>query len=307
MELDFVTLDVFTSTPYEGNPLALIKVPAQLKDGLSQQQKQTIAREFNLSESVFLHEKAAGLDEWAVDIFTPERELPFAGHPTVGAACYILSLSKRDIDSTVLVTKAGRMPVTKTKSGAITVNVSHNVHIHKNRISSLPDPGAASSPNGQLAELETQAPLVSIVKGMTFMLVELPSLELLGEAHKTSRRFDLSPLLDQGWNEGFVGRLYYVLDRRDGSDGLLIRARMIEAKIEDPATGSAAGALGSYLALTGVGLEGNKCVYQITQGVEMGRKSVIGLEVEVNAGGNEIQSVRLSGTAVKVMEGRLTI
>lgn len=89
-QLDFVTVDVFTSKPYEGNPLAIIRIP----DGvtISQAQKQAIAREFNLSESTFLHEKSADSqsDAWVVDIFLTTAEIPFAGHPTIGTACYVL-------------------------------------------------------------------------------------------------------------------------------------------------------------------------------------------------------------------------
>jgi PhzF family phenazine biosynthesis protein len=78
-QLEFVTVDVFTSKPYEGNPLAIIRVPHDVT--LSQGQKQKIAREFNLSESTFLHEKGPGAqgDDWTVDIFMTNKELPFAG------------------------------------------------------------------------------------------------------------------------------------------------------------------------------------------------------------------------------------
>jgi PhzF family phenazine biosynthesis protein len=90
-QLDFVTLDVFTSKRYEGNPLAIVRIP----DGVtvSQEQKQAIAREFNLSESTFLHEKSVDSqgDVWTVDIFLTTQEIPFAGHPTIGTACYVLS------------------------------------------------------------------------------------------------------------------------------------------------------------------------------------------------------------------------
>jgi len=89
-KLDFVTIDVFTSKPYEGNPLAIVRILSG--STLTQEQKQTIAREFNLSETTFLHEKDDGAqdDTWTVDIFMTSQELPFAGHPTVGTACYIL-------------------------------------------------------------------------------------------------------------------------------------------------------------------------------------------------------------------------
>lgn len=90
IRLDFVTVDVFTSTAYEGNPLAIVRIPPGCI--VSQVQKQTIAREFNLSESTFLHENDEYTqgNSWTVDIFMTTAELPFAGHPTIGTACYVL-------------------------------------------------------------------------------------------------------------------------------------------------------------------------------------------------------------------------
>jgi PhzF family phenazine biosynthesis protein len=95
-KLDFVTVDVFTSTPYEGNPLAIVRIPHGYTP--SQEQKQAIAREFNLSETTFLHEKGKGAQEdaWTVDIFMVSQELPFAGHPTVGTACYVLGRTAQE-------------------------------------------------------------------------------------------------------------------------------------------------------------------------------------------------------------------
>lgn len=95
-QLDFVTVDVFTNKKYAGNPLAIIRIPHGVT--VSQEQKQTIAREFNLSESTFLHEKSPDAQEnaWDVDIFLTTAEIPFAGHPTIGTACYVLSRVAQD-------------------------------------------------------------------------------------------------------------------------------------------------------------------------------------------------------------------
>lgn len=103
-KLEFVTVDVFTSRPYEGNPLAVVRIPhGQV---VSQDQKQAIAREFNLSETTFLHEKEVDTqdDTWTVDIFMTSKELPFAGHPTVGTAVYVLgrTAQERGISNGVL-------------------------------------------------------------------------------------------------------------------------------------------------------------------------------------------------------------
>jgi PhzF family phenazine biosynthesis protein len=97
-QLEFVTLDVFTSQPYQGNPLAIVRIPHGTE--VSQEQKQAIAREFNLSETTFLHENADGANDnvWTVDIFMVSQELPFAGHPTIGTACYVLSRTAQEQD-----------------------------------------------------------------------------------------------------------------------------------------------------------------------------------------------------------------
>ena len=104
LQLDFVTVDVFTQTKYKGNPLAIVNVPSTVT--LTQDQKQAIAREFNLSETTFLHEQVDEKLSWKVDIFMTTSELPFAGHPTIGTACYVLAhaavarnLAERNLDA----------------------------------------------------------------------------------------------------------------------------------------------------------------------------------------------------------------
>src|ERR1700753_3386043 len=136
--LSFLTLDVFTTTRYTGNPLAIIKVPQSTT--LSQSQKQRIAREFNLSETVFLHEQTQkDKDDQSVriDIFTSHAEIPFAGHPTVGTANYLLRLLDNEALNNVkaLQTKAGRIGISLNPSvagGGVQISVAHNVHIHGN-------------------------------------------------------------------------------------------------------------------------------------------------------------------------------
>jgi PhzF family phenazine biosynthesis protein len=92
MSIQFTTLDVFTTSAFEGNPLAVVTIPPPSQQApLTQSQKQRIAREFNLSETVFVHdvENRAETDERKIDIFTPQFELPFAGHPTIGTAVFL--------------------------------------------------------------------------------------------------------------------------------------------------------------------------------------------------------------------------
>lgn len=312
--IPFITLDVFTQTAYAGNPLAIILIPHRLSHLLTQTKKQSIALEFNLSESVFLHEQADPLiPEWNIDIFTTNDELPFAGHPTIGAAFYVLGLNgKGRSGKGIFITKAGKIPIAMTGAGSVQADIPHDVHVHRHTIGDLqlPIPGLSSHP--KLVKAEMKAPIVSIVKGMTFLLVRLDSLEMLALAECTSSELSFHGLLDRnGWAEGFVARYYYVIEdshsmsaSSNGDGGVTrIRTRMLEEAMEDPATGSAACALGSYLALKSKRSQR----FEMVQGVEMGRRSVIGVEVQLDDVGTKVEKVRLSGGAVPVMEGNLRI
>jgi PhzF family phenazine biosynthesis protein len=305
--LPFTTLDVFTSTPYSGNPLALVRIPTSLSTYLTQNQKQLIAREFNLSETIFLHQQEdPSIPEWKVDIFTTDSELPFAGHPTIGAATYVLWLSgEKRWDVGTLVTKAGRIAISLKDDGdGVKAEVPHNVHIHGHTLGDLQPHISGLSSEKELLDAELKAPIVSIVKGMTFLLVELRSLEALGRVKLQGQSIDFHGVLDSedGWGESFVAKYYFVvLDK--GEEVVKIRTRMLEVAMEDPATGSAASALSSWLALR----ERRGGKFEVTQGVEMSRSSEIGVHVGLNKEGTRVESVRLSGCAVMIMEGNLRI
>ncbi|KAE8443416.1 hypothetical protein EG329_001897 [Mollisiaceae sp. DMI_Dod_QoI] len=316
--LSFTTLDVFTSTPYTGNPLALVRLPSSLKDVITQVQKQSIAKEFNLSETVFLHESkdpGAACPEWNIDIFTPEEELPFAGHPTIGSASYALRLQDNLREKGKLITKAGPIPISVQNGQGggqgwkVQADVPHNTHLHAYTLGEkMPGKSVVGlSQHPEIRAKELSAPLFSIVKGMTFLLAQLPSIELLGKVELSGVSPDFSEVLDKDWSPSFVSRYYYVLldEGVEANGPVKVRARMVEAKMEDPATGSAASALSAYLA----GKWGKSCRFEIEQGVEMGRRSEIGVEVDVDEkeGRKQITDVRLSGCAVVVMEGLLRI
>ncbi|OTA69128.1 Diaminopimelate epimerase-like protein [Hypoxylon sp. EC38] len=315
-DLQFVTLDVFTSTRLQGNPLAVVSVPAALKAKLSQATKQKIAQEFNLSETVFLHE-TADLDttqkqqqQCNVDIFTIEREIPFAGHPTIGTAVLVKYHLHPHVDT--LVTKAGPISLAPQADTQIRAKIPHNVHLHSKTLADAIGgdagfPGLCPVP--QIRDAEMRAPVFSVVRGMTFVLVKLPSLDLLGRVD-TSYRLDFDalprPLLDEGWGDSFVCRYYYVDAGEEEEGRRSIRSRMVELGFEDPATGSAATALGSYLTLSE---EKRGTKFKVTQGVEMGRKSDISVETTTREGGDGVELVDLwlGGTAVVVLKGTLTV
>ncbi len=308
MTYSFTTLDVFTTSRFSGNPLAIVHVP--LKSPLSQDQKQRIAREFNLSETVFLHEAEPHSAHRTIDIFITTAELPFAGHPIIGTVCYILGSEASGADqhvTTQLVTKAGRIPVTYDPQSQIAeASIPHNVHVHSKRVSL--NEIKRVQPDVIPPEVEHQMsesfPVVSIVKGMTFALVKLPSLDALKLLRTGGGA--LRHELDQNWDSVLLAPYFYVQGDDDTDGTVRLRTRMIEPGCgEDPATGSAACTLATYIALQ-TGEKGNLWRFSIEQGVEMGRRSFIGVKVRLNAGGDGIEEVILSGSAVSVMEGRLS-
>ena len=331
IKLDFVTLDVFTDKRFLGNPLAVVFIPAALRSTITQETKQRIAREFNLSETVFLHT----LDDEAnngttvttreIDIFTIDEELPFAGHPTIGSAYLVLHhLGWNHVNT--LLTKAGPIGIESLQDGGVRATIPHAVHIHKQTLSGILDNlsgeaataiqnALSNNPDTRAAELS--ASVVSIVKGMTFVLVKLPSLEHLAQV-STAKLLDFNVatgLLDAGdWEKSFVSRYYYVPDTVEGptvgENGLqewTIRSRMVELACEDPATGSAACTLASYLTISGRAAKGAR--FNITQGVEMGRKSDIVVESTALVEGEdvEIKGIFLGETSVVVMNGSVLV
>ncbi|KAF2450357.1 phenazine biosynthesis protein-like protein PhzF family [Karstenula rhodostoma CBS 690.94] len=302
--LEFAIVDVFTDKRYEGNPLAIVRLPASSK--LTQEQKQNIAREFNLSETTFLHEPTGGEScVWTVDIFMTQAELPFAGHPTIGTACLALSeaAEKDNAEGIVRGTfnlKAGPVQLQyDTASKTAKAAIPHDVHVHK-RVWTRDELLAQQPALAEFAGDNQKIPIVSIVKGMTFVLIELESLDALQKVQLTTTV--TVDGLDQGWNETFVGTYFYVQTSNSGGVRQL-RTRMIEGSLEDPATGSAASDLAAYLSLLD-GKPGQTLEFAITQGVEMGRRSEIAVSVLM---GTEkgIETITLGGGAIPVMEGRL--
>ncbi|KAJ4376438.1 hypothetical protein N0V83_001722 [Neocucurbitaria cava] len=315
MQLQFTTLDVFTSTRYLGNPLAVIRVPSSLRTHLTEHQKQKIAREFNYSEVTFLHEPAAAEDVADFDIFTPLSRMSFAGHPTIGTALYVAQHAGAYPGIKKLRTVAGVIPfeyddVVKRA----TVGIPHDVHVHQKRL---------AHPYAPATDLNKAiVPIVSIVKGMAFGLAQVADLEALGAVAKPlvdpATRFNREHLdKGSGWDVGYTGTFYYVdLGFEEGSSekeddkgddsGSVRRFRTRSIPIyEDPGTGSASAALCCYIALTERARGVNR--FHLTQGVEMGRQCDIFVSVRMREDGEGVEEVKLSGTAVEVMEGSLTV
>lgn len=316
--IPYVTLDVFTKTIFTGNPLGVVFLPSPT--ALTQTQKQEIAKEFNYSETIFVHPvDPQAPTQQRIDIFTTDEELPFAGHPTIGAASWALYLSPDKGDVNTLLTKAGPIPISLRPSGdEAAALIPHNVRIHQKKfpLRELLRLHPTLKPFLDVTVNEEGFPIVSIVKGMTQVHVELPSLEALAAVGPAAGGesvpgVDVSQggYLDEGWG-GHVVIYFHVRDVADEVTGKkVIRTRTIIESEEDPATGSAASGLAALLVLRdGVKAAGQlHRDFYVVQGVEMGRRSDIGLRVSLKSNGEGIESVELSGSSVKVAKGEIRV
>lgn len=278
----YLVYDVFTDTPFGGNQLAVIPDAGAMPE----HDLQRIAAEFNFSETAFVYPPENPANSARVRIFTPTMEIPFAGHPTIGTAIALRDLG-RGADM-VLELGIGPIPVSTHAEGA-----DFTVSTPLERIA-MPDVALVAAALG-LAETAirtaTHAPVQASL-GLAFVIVELADLHDLERAQ---------PVLDHiragaaRYPAGLDFALYpYV--RNDSR----IDARMfapLDNIIEDPATGSAAAALAALLTET---LDAPQDL-TISQGVTMGRPSVIRARTQMTAP----VSVKISGNAVRTMEGRL--
>ncbi|KAE8362201.1 hypothetical protein BDV27DRAFT_131880 [Aspergillus caelatus] len=321
--LRFVTLDVFTTEPFLGNPLGVVFLPNDPENAITQEKKQLIAREFNYPETIFVHPHEKADPTRKIDIFTTAEELPFAGHPTIGAVTWFLELSPDNDDRTnvqTLMTKAGPFAMTRVpNSGTVAAKIAHNVHIHSKRFPVAELLRLHPSLRPYLGGDDTAGfPVFSIVKGMSQVHVQLPSLEALAAAEGPVSG-EVVPCtsvaqggyLDAGWEgDGLIVVYFFVPGVYDEKTGkTVIRSRMFLRNFEDPATGSAASGLAAYLTLTRSGESSETAYdYDIVQGVEMGRRSDIGVAVTLNGEDkSKVESVELRGTAVQVKSGDIRV
>lgn len=265
--LSYTVVDVFTDTALAGNPLAVFTNAIGLDAGLMQR----LARELNLSETTFLLPAEQG-GTARLRIFTPRRELPFAGHPLVGSA-YVLGRSTP-------------VPVVRFETGVgpIDVEIERNGGFVTRCVMTQPVPTFSAPPDGGAIRdaLGTEPLGESIVadNGPTTLLVPVANVATLSP--------DLRAVEALG-----VTTVCAYAPPRDGS----VRCRVFAPAVsitEDPATGSAAGPLGVHLLARGA-IEAGRL--EVVQGVELGRPSLIEVEVEVDA------PPRVGGACVPVARG----
>jgi trans-2,3-dihydro-3-hydroxyanthranilate isomerase len=272
MGIDFRLVDVFTPRPLAGNQLCVVPDAAGLDDGTMQ----AIAREIAFSETTFV--TSIDRDRFAMRIYTPDGELPFAGHPTLGTA---FALAAEDLVSSrvTAVVRAGEIPV-EVDVGAATARMTQLPPVFDDPFE---DRALVARAIG-LAEddLRDDVPIQRVSTGLPPLLVPVRDLASLRRA-----RIDQAAVAEACERSG--GEEVYAFAEGEGG----VTARFFgptPAIVEDAATGSAAGPLGAYLAEHGLaGMPGS---IAIRQGEQIGRPSV--LEVEVS-GGRGAWRVRVGG------------
>ena len=294
MKRRFTTLDVFTERRFAGNPLAVVLDP----QGLDTAAMQTIAREFNLSETVFVFPPEASSSRARVRIFTPANELPFAGHPTVGTAVLLGGLDGGGERSFTLEEKIGPVPCRVTSSGAVRGRASFDIPRLPDKQADLPDVAAMAKALG-LASTDLGLGDWTAARwsgGNPFSFVPARSLDALRRCTVDLGTFDRT-------FEGGGRSAAFVFCRETQDAGNDFHARMFAPSfgiLEDPATGSAVAAFAGYLAASGAYRDGTH-VIRIEQGYEMGRASL--LELTINLSGGKLTGASIAGDAVVVMEG----
>ncbi|HUV36934.1 MAG TPA: PhzF family phenazine biosynthesis protein [Patescibacteria group bacterium] len=290
-KLVYEQVDVFTNKAFGGNQLAVFHSPGKL----TKHQMQTIAREINFSETTFIFPSKNKEVHAKVRIFTPGEEVPFAGHPTIGTAFVLYSrmTGKKKPDTLVLELGVGKIHVDIEQSG----NYITGLTMHQ----PLPEFGSALQNRGQAARALGIRPFNIlgggvVSNGLSFLIVEAQERESVERA-----RLNLEEAVNVIDRHNVVG--IYLFSREEGKE-LRIHARSFAPTMgvmEDPATGSAAGALGGYLARIlkfPIDLR-----LSVEQGVEMKRPSQIMVDIHCDRG--MVNSVKVTGKVVHVGEGTI--
>ncbi len=297
MKRRYVVADVFTDTPFLGNPVAVVLDA----EDLSTEQMQRIAVEFGYSETTFVLPPDDAAHTARVRIFTPSREIPFAGHPNVGTA-YVLAtyaaMNDTPLPETLLFEEiAGLVPVRLLKdNGTVTGAELVTPEALSCRSEVSPEQVAAClSLTAEDIRTEVHNPLVASV-GLPFLVVELASRDALRRCVPNLQGFRAVLPLD-----GAVSVYAYTLDKDAGEQGDL-QARMLTPRMtEDPATGSATAAVTALLALL---QDQTTLSLQVSQGVDMGRASLLYSGYDASSGK---PVVRVGGSCVITMEGVFTL
>jgi len=294
MRRRFITLDVFTRRRFAGNPLGMVFDA----EGLDTQAMQTIAREFNYSETVFIAPPQDAGHRAAMRIFTPSSELPFAGHPTVGAAVGLARASGGGEQSFVIAEKIGPVACDVRMHDADSGFAEFKLPQLSTRLGELPDVATLAAGLGLApADIDLEAfPPSRWSAGVPFAIVAVRSLEAAAKARPNGEAFT------QAFGQGGPAKAYVVCEQV-AEPGHQLHVRMFAPGIgiaEDPATG---GALAAFSGLYVAHKRPADGVHRLAleQGYEMGRPSLLHLTLDVEGG--RLREAAIGGDAVVVTEG----
>jgi trans-2,3-dihydro-3-hydroxyanthranilate isomerase len=285
--LPYVVLDVFTDRPFAGNPLAVVMDADRLSGG----QLQRIAREFNLSETAFPMAPTDDGADYRLRIFTPTVEVPFAGHPSVGSAWWLARSGRIGTGVVHQECGAGVLPVTVTDEGATLTGGAASV-------SDPVDAGTALSAVGL-----NQADLVD--DEVRIASTGLPFAIAFVAADAIARCAPDMAVLRTEFAHPRPATGVYVVDW--DAERRHAKVRMFAGDLgsaEDPATGSAALALGARLVARGDLPDGTQ-TFTVEQGVDMGRPARLTVTCDVTQGA--VDRLQVTGGAVLVAEGRIAV
>lgn len=305
MQYAFYTVDVFTDQIFGGNPLAVFPEA----EGLTDAQMQRIATEFHYSETAFVFPPKTATGHYRLRIFTPYKEVSFAGHPTIGAAYLLSAIGKHPLadPKTYIIFEEG--------VGLVRVALySQNGHPYQAalKVSQLPKQGPEPLSNHIIADIlslkstnirDDQYFVQSFSCGIPFLIVPVTNSEVLA---KVKVRYDLwDKFLSHHWASS-IFLVTWDFPQTNPIGTIDIHARMFAPGLgiaEDPATGSAAAALGGYLSdrLEPTGTWN----WKVEQGLEMGRPSLLELRVSKTRGA--ITAVEVAGSSIIVSQGVMEV
>jgi len=303
VQYEFVTLDVFTDTMFGGNPLAVLPDAR----GLSKQQMQAIAREFNYSETTFVLPPDDENNTRKVRIFTPMAEIPFAGHPNVGTAVALARLGLLGevvADQRILFEEGAGVVSLFLRGNGGQIDSAEFIAPVINRFEDEVPADEAAAALGLKPDVvvsKHHAPLI-LFCGVRFLYVELNDLEALAASEAAP-----GPVTRISALRGLDGVFPYVRFDDASKNGVDVRARMyapVHGVMEDPATGSANAGLANLLGSLSEEREAT-LHWSVAQGIEMRRPSKLQVTAERRKG--KIVEVRVAGNAVVACQGKIDV
>lgn len=298
MQRRYVTVDVFTDRAFGGNPLAVVLDA----EGLSTEQMQAIATEFNYSETTFVLPPVDKANDANVRIFTVRSELPFAGHPNVGTAFVLATQAVSAPARLKFEEKAGLVPVEiLTDQGKVVgTEFAAPKPLSKGATVDAQEAAAILSLSASDIKTDRHPPQIASV-GLPFLIVEVASREAVRRAKPDANAF---------WKTfpavGADAVYFYTRDVPAAEQPLDLQARMFHPGAaglsEDPATGSATGAAAAFLADLDA-LHDGEVRLRIGQGYDMGRPSLLLTRVVKQNGA--VVTTHVGGNCVQMMEGTL--